>query len=63
MNTIIAFLLIVLIVLIYFIPALQAYQTKHRQKEAILILNLFLGWTTIGWVIALFWAYIKDRKD
>lgn len=60
MEILIAFLLIILVVLIYFAPAIQAYQTNHKQKRAILILNLFLGWTTIGWVIALVWAYIKE---
>jgi len=47
---------------IYFAPTFVAYRKKHRQREAILILNLFLGWTTIGWVIALVWAYIKEKQ-
>lgn len=63
MDILMSILLIILVVLIYFIPALQAYQTNHRQKVAILILNLFLGWTTIGWVIALVWAYIKEKEE
>lgn len=63
MEKLIAILLIILIILIYFAPAIQAYQTNHRQKQAILILNLFLGWTTIGWVAALVWAYIKEKKE
>lgn len=26
------------------------------------MLNLFLGWTFVGWVIALVWALSKDTK-
>ena len=25
-------------------------------------LNLFLGWTFIGWVVALIWCYSEDKK-
>ena len=62
MDMLLVLFILILIVLFYFIPAIKAYETKHRQKEAILILNLFLGWTTIGWVVALVWAYIKEKK-
>ena len=41
---------------IYFLPAIVAAKRGHRQSTAILILNLFLGWTLIGWVAALVWA-------
>ena len=39
---------------IYFIPTIFGWE--HKDKNAIFILNLFLGWTFIGWVIALIWA-------
>lgn len=58
---ILVFIVIVFLLLFYFIPAIKAYETNHRQKEAILILNLFLGWTTIGWIVALVWAYVKEK--
>ena len=47
---------------IYFIPTILAYKYKHKQKQAILILNLFLGWTFVGWVVALIWLAIKGKK-
>jgi len=31
--------------------------------DAILILNLFLGWTFLGWVIALVWAFTNREKS
>src|SRR5436305_437114 len=49
-----SFVFFVLGVLIYFIPAIVG---KHkRNATAILVLNIFLGWTVIGWVVALVWA-------
>lgn len=41
---------------IYFLPAIVASYRDHHQANAIAILNLFLGWTFIGWVIALVWS-------
>jgi hypothetical protein len=40
----------------YFIPSIVAKGRHHRQSLAVFILNLFLGWTCLGWVIALVWA-------
>lgn len=56
--TIIGFLLLGGI--IYFTPSIVAYKRKHRQENAILILNIFLGWTFVGWVICLVWSFIED---
>lgn len=47
-----------LLVVIYFIPT--ATGIKKRNAKAIFALNLFLGWTLIGWVAALVWALTKD---
>ena len=41
---------------IYFLPWVIARGRKHHNSDAILVLNLFLGWTVLGWVIALVWA-------
>lgn len=52
-------LLFLFLVVMYFAPALHAYNRKHENREAIFILNFFLGWTFLGWVIALIWAFKK----
>ena len=41
----------------YGLPALVAVYRRHRRAEAIAIVNLFLGWTVIGWLAALVWAF------
>jgi len=33
-----------------------ARRRNHPQKNPILIVNIFLGWTLIGWVAALAWS-------
>jgi Zn-dependent protease with chaperone function len=46
---------ILILAALYFLPALIAW-TRKNHTAAIFALNLFLGWTVIGWVIALVMA-------
>jgi len=43
---------------LYFLPTMVGW--KKRNAGAIFVLNLFLGWTFIGWVAALVWALCED---
>jgi uncharacterized protein (DUF983 family) len=43
---------------LYFFPSFVG--RNKRNSSAILVLNFFLGWTLLGWVIALVWAVTKD---
>ena len=45
---------------LYFLPAIVAFARSKRDAGSILVLNIFLGWTAIGWVIALIWAVKED---
>ena len=45
--------------LLYFAPSLIAQNRAHRNLLAVFLLNLFLGWTFVGWVVALVWAVTK----
>lgn len=54
----------ILALVIYFIPTYLAFKRKHPSKIFILILNLFLGWTFLGYIIALIWAlYPQNRRN
>jgi hypothetical protein len=46
--------------IIYFLPSMVGY--KKKKADAIIILNLLLGWTFIGWVVALVWAVAAEPK-
>ncbi len=44
----------------YFLPSIIALARNKRDITAIVLLNFFLGWTMIGWVVALVWAVKTD---
>ena len=41
---------------LYFVPFLIAASRDHHRTGVIFIINLFLGWTFLGWVVALAWG-------
>jgi hypothetical protein len=45
---------------LYFTPSIVALARNKRDTLLIFLLNLFLGWTAIGWIIALLWALKSD---
>jgi len=45
----------------YFIPAIIARNKVNF--TAILLLNIFLGWTFLGWVGALIWAIVDKTPE
>lgn len=52
----------ILVLALYMIPTLAAYAVKHHNRSSILIINLLLGWTFIGWVVALAMAATTVKK-
>lgn len=48
---------------LYFLPGIIAGFRGHHNAVAIQLLNLFLGWSVIGWIAALIWAATAIRKD
>ena len=51
--------LLVLCSTIYFLPLFIAIAGDHKNRIAICLFNLFLGWTGLGWLGALIWAVMK----
>ena len=45
---------------LYFLPSIIALARSKRDTLAIFLLNLFLGWSVIGWIVALVWAAKSD---
>ena len=52
-------LIIIVIFGLYLLPALISFLRRNKNWMAVFLLNLFLGWTGIGWVVALVWSVIR----
>ena len=48
---------------LYLLPSIAAVKRRHRNRTAIVVLNVALGWTLLGWVAALVWAYTADVES
>lgn len=57
-------ILIFLSLVLYFLPALIAYYNNDKNTIWIFVLTLITGWTSLGWILALFWAILeRDGSD
>lgn len=57
-TTIVLYFVILLVT--YILPMIVAINRNHRNKLAISMLNILLGWSLIGWIIAMVWACTSD---
>lgn len=42
---------------VYVLPTIVAVYRQHHNRVPITLVNVLLGWTAIGWVVALVWAF------
>lgn len=56
-------ILLILAFAAYFLPSLVASGRGQVNSTSIFMLNLLLGWTLIGWVIALVWAFSAQTRS
>lgn len=50
------------IIIVYLFPTIVAVSKKRTNTSAILLVNVALGWTLLGWFIALVWATTEGKK-
>ncbi|TWT41096.1 hypothetical protein RAS1_37880 [Phycisphaerae bacterium RAS1] len=48
--------LVIIGLFVYFLPTIVAVHRNHYNTTAIFALNLLLGWSFVGWVVALVWS-------
>jgi hypothetical protein len=48
---------------LYFLPVLIAVVNHHPRLAGIAVLDLMLGWTLMGWVLALAWAMYQPHDE
>ena len=56
-------LVLLLVVVIYFLPAINAGSRRHKSAGAIFLLNLVAGWTLLGWLIAALWSATGNTRE
>lgn len=44
------------IFIFYVLPSIIAIYRKHPNVVPVVLINLFLGWTLIGWIVAIIWS-------
>lgn len=55
------FVFFIAVPVLYFLPSIEAKINQNPNMTPILVVNLFLGWTLVGWVVALAWAHKKAQ--
>jgi hypothetical protein len=53
---------ILIIAALYFVPVGVSMARNCKSGGGIAVVNIFLGWTFIGWVVALAWAASGEPK-
>jgi T4 superinfection immunity protein len=48
---------------LYFAPSIVAGRRRVPSVGSVLIINLFLGWTLVGWIVALAMAFRDPRRQ
>ena len=51
------------IILLYWLPTIIAIVRQTHSALGVFLVNLFLGWTGIFWILALIWALAADNRS
>lgn len=56
---------LLIVIPIYLVPMIVSIKRGHPQAGTISVINLFLGWTVLGWVVSMAWAMsaIEKKED
>ena len=57
------FTILIVALIVYFAPSLLAGHRRLASGGVLLAVNLFLGWTVIGWFSCLLWAALGQTDD
>jgi len=47
----------------YWLPTIVAIVRQAHSALGVFLLNLFLGWTVIGWIVALIWSLAASNRQ
>lgn len=60
-DVILGVITVIFMILGYLLPWVISKIRRHHDSLAIFWLNTLLGWTLLGWVVALIWALTARR--
>ncbi len=63
MGSTTSILMLMAIALIYMLPTIIAFGREHRRRQNVVLVNVILGWTLIGWVAVFLWASLAATED
>lgn len=61
-GNVMAFSALLFVPALYLLPTYEAWRNQHRSLVPLALVNVFLGWTFLGWVGAYAWAF-ASKKD
>ncbi len=57
------YLIISIVLVIYFLPTIIVMITRHPERNQIALINLFLGWSIMFWVVSMRHAIGMDTLE
>lgn len=63
MEASLAFLVMVIAAIFYFVPTMIGSLRHVEHRSAIFFVNLLLGWTIFGWFAVFVWAVVERPQD
>jgi len=60
LATLFAVIFFLLLIALYFLPSVIAVIRNHRNRIPIILVNILLGWSFVGWVVSLVWAFTDN---
>lgn len=48
---------------LYILPILVAIKRNHSNKVPVIMVSICFGWTILGWIVALIWAFTDNTEN
>lgn len=48
--------------IVYFLPPIISAKRQHNNQASLFLSTLLLGWTGIGWIVCLIWAFSDNVR-
>ncbi|MGU9962208.1 MAG: superinfection immunity protein [Candidatus Puniceispirillales bacterium WSBS_2018_MAG_OTU23] len=63
MEIILIILSLFLVLLLFFLPTIVASYREHKRTGGVILLNILVGWTGLGWILLLTYSLLSEAKE